>query len=645
MIGNKQTLRSGILGWLSFLLILAAACSGNKNESRAVILIIIDTLRADHLGSYGYRQAVTPNLDALAARGTQFNRAITPVPVTLAAVASLLTGRLPFHHGVRDNEHYILGPEEETLTERFQNAGWRTGAVLGSAILARDRGLAQGFEVYDDDFTGPYPVYEPTQKMFSDEFATNRRRADVVTRQALALLDRFKNDPYFLLVHYFDVHSYYDPPPRWRRDHPRRPYDGEVSAVDEQIGRLLVHAGKNRDPLIVVVSDHGEGMTEHHESEHGFLLYQSTLQVPVIVAGPGIPVGKTRSDLISLIDLEPTLGAWLDLPGGGRARDGRSLIWDQLPTETVPMYAETMRTLVSYSWAELRSIQEGDWKLIQGPTSELFNLAQDPKELNDLGDVDPAPRLRAHLESLTGGETRGEVLAALRNDTDTDRKELIESLGYLSGETSEPAKEKDYPHPKDQLPKWLRGQKDKAYYRKGVTLAMRGQYVEAIVIFDSVLTKTPNRIDAIFNRGLSKQKLGDEAGFLADLKRTRELDDSYVPALAVTAHLDQQAGRKELAHERWLRVQELEPNRTDALNALSEWHLKREEWKEALPFLRSLVSELPQNASARLNLGLAAAHSGRVQEARTHLETFLRLDPGHERISQVQDMLMKLPKS
>jgi arylsulfatase A-like enzyme len=306
------TPRLGVL--LGAALLVTAACGRGKNGPGALVLIVIDTLRADHLGAYGSSEASTPVLDALAARGTRFAQAMTPAPITLPAVSSLLTGRLPFHHGVRDNDRYTLPETELTLAERFRGAGWRTQAVVASAILASDRGLSQGFETYEDKFAPPFPIHTPTLEVFADELARSQRRADAVTDLALAGLAGLGDEPFFLFVHYFDVHSYYDPPPPYREKHRNNLYDGEVSFVDAEIGRLLEGLAKRPDALIVVVSDHGEGLGEHGETST-VLLHQSTVQVAFLAAGPGVPVGLVRTDPVSLVDVEPTLAAIFRLRG------------------------------------------------------------------------------------------------------------------------------------------------------------------------------------------------------------------------------------------------------------------------------------------------------------------------------------------
>jgi arylsulfatase A-like enzyme len=624
------------------LLLLGAcgpACTRSGGGPDAVVLIVIDTLRADHLGCYGSVLAKTPHLDALAAGGVRFSDAMTPAPVTLAAITSLLTGRWPFHHGVRDNDRYVLSPDEETLAERFHDAGWRTAAIVGSAILASDRGLAQGFDTYDDAFQGPFPVYRPALEVFADDFARTQRRADQVTDRALRAVDGFGKDPYFLFVHYFDVHSYYDPPPAYAALHPGRPYDGEVSFVDAEIGRLLGRL-EHRHPLVIVVADHGEGLGEHGETEHGFLLFQSTLHVPLLVAGPGVPAGVVREDPVSLVDIAPTLAATLDLSSSGPAMDGRRLSWGRPETAPVSLYAETCRTLVSYGWSELRAVREGSMKLISGPRSELYDLARDPHENYPVSDPARVTALEKDLQGMTRGETRSAVLAALSRAADPARRELLESLGYLSGDEASPsALSKTYPNPADQLPLWEKTQEEKALYRRGVAYAAHGRFQEAIAVFDSVLVSEPGRADVYYNRGLARHKSGDEAGFRDDLESALHADAKYVPALASRANLAAKAGTGSQAIADWSRILELEPANEDALRGLSEWYLRENAFERALPYLRALVSTLPQDAPARLNLGLAAAKVGREKEAREHLEAFLRLAPGDPRAAEVRDML------
>jgi arylsulfatase A-like enzyme/Tfp pilus assembly protein PilF len=621
------------------------AC-GSGGGKPSVILIIIDTLRADHLGFMGYRSAQTPVLDALAARGTVFIDAESTVPVTLPSISTILTGRIPPHHGVRDNERFVLPDSELTLTERFQAGGWRTGAVVGSAVLSADRGLPQGFEVYDDAFTGPYPVYLETKKLFAESFAKDRRRADTVTDKAIALIDGFGGDPYFMLVHYFDVHAFYDPPPPYSSLHPGRPYDGEISFVDAEIGRLLERAGDKA--VVVVVADHGEGMGEHGEMEHGFLLYQSTLHVPFVAAGPGIPRGLSRTDPVSLVDVAPTLTRWLDLPGSGPPFDGRSLVWDTPESQPASLYAETFHTVVSYHWSELRALREGPMKFITGAgRDELYNLAADPRELNGLNDPKTASRLDTRLTDMTGGETRDDVVAAMREDVDPERKEVLESLGYIGDVSTTPKEDnREYPHPLDTLPAWVQRQKTKSMYNFALTLATHDQFTRALAAFDSVVARGYGKgmPDVYYNRGVTRWKLQDPAGAREDLQAALGEDTDYVPALALIAELDKVEGKPQKAFALYQRVHALEPENLVALRFLSDWYVQRNELETALPHLRAWVNAAPQDPNARYNLGVAAYKTKRNDEAREHLLKFLQLAPGDERATVARETVDYLAK-
>lgn len=616
-----------------FLACGSLAC-GSGGGKPSVILIIIDTLRADHLGFMGYGPAHTPVLDALAARGTVFTDVESVVPVTLPSITTILTGRIPPHTGVRDNERFVLPDDETTLAERFQAGGWRTGAVVASAVLSADRGLTQGFETYDDDFTGPYAVYLESKRLFADQFAKDRRRADTVTDKAIALLDGFGHDPYFLLVHYFDVHAFYDPPPQYASLHPGRPYDGEISFVDAEIGRLLERAGDK--PVVVVVADHGEGMGEHGEMEHGFLLYQSTLHVPWVAAGPGIPEGFTRRDPVSLVDVTPTLTRWLDLPGSGPAFDGRALAWDRPETALAPLYAETFHTVVNYHWSELRALREGPMKFIEGAgVQELYDLASDPRETKNLEDQETRSRLESELTTMTGGETRDDVLAAMHEDVDPERKEILESLGYIGDVESAPKADDDrpYPHPLDKLPAWVQRQKTKAMYNFALSLATHDQFQRALAVFDTVVTRGwgDGKPDVYYNRGVTRWKLQDTAGAREDLETALGEDKDYVPALSLLAELDKVAGKPQKAFALYQRVHELDPDHLVSLRFLADWYAQRDEVEAALPYLRAWANVAPQDPNARYNLGVAAYRMKRFDEAREQLLKFLQLAPNDER--------------
>lgn len=628
---------------LLLLLLATAACAPRREVPDAVVLVFVDTLRADHLGCYGKPDAHTPNLDALARGGTRFDDVTTPVPVTLPATASMLTGRWPFRHQVRDNDGFTLGGSEVTLAERFRAAGWRTGAVVASAVLSEDRGLARGFETYDDDFVGPYPVHDPAQESLADELARSTRRATDVTDRAIATLERFgSSEPWFLLAHYFDPHTQHDPPPEFARLHPGSGYAGEISYTDHEVGRLVDHV-RARTPgaLIVVVSDHGEGLGEHGEIAHGFLLHQSTLRVPMILAGPGIPAGGVRSEPVSLVDLEPTLAALLDLPkAGAPRRDGIALRFDR-PNPPRDLYAETMRTLIAYDWSELRAVRRDAHKLIvdRAGSTELFDLAVDPAETLDRHATDPATatRLVKVLSEWTGHEDAEAIKREAEAKEDPARAQLLASLGYVGGESSPTA---ERPHPKDRLPAWTERQARKARLREGMGLVEAGLFDRGIAKLDEVLAADPADVDALYYRGLAREAVGRSAEGRRDLDEAERLDPTYLPLQLEFAAREEESGRHADA---WKRLESLPPT-PQVLLFLGESYRGRGRHEQAARALATLVDTLqPQNLDARLMLADSLVQLGRESEARPHLQVVTRLARmGDARRDQAEQMLRAL---
>jgi choline-sulfatase len=518
------------------------ACgSGGKGSAAtpdAVILVVLDTVRGDRLGCTGFTEARTPHLDSLASAGVLFTDAMTTAPVTLPAVASLLTGRWPFHHGVRDNDRFVLAGSEETLADRLKAAGWRTGAVLGSAVLDESRGLARGFERWDDDFQPPFPVYDPTLRPVAADLATKERRADRVTDLAIERLRSFGSDRGFLLVHYFDAHMFYDPPSGFRALHPRRPYDAEISFLDAELGRLLAEVRRTRpNALVVVVSDHGESNMEHGEPQHGFLVYQSTLRIVAIAAGAGVPRGVVRPDAVSLVDVEPTIARAVGLPAARVPRDGRALAWGKPDRRPPTMYAETLRPLLSYGWSELRALRSGSWKWIGGAgRSELYDLATDPGEAHPVDEPERAAMFVDRLGAMIGPDDAEAVWREALGRPDPDRLEAITSLGYVRGSAAAAAPPLRR-HPLDELPRWLDTQRSKSLIKLAFLRITEERHGEAATLLDQALALDQGFADAWYLRGHVRAGIGDRKGALADLQVALERDPDHTGARNELARL------------------------------------------------------------------------------------------------------------
>jgi len=406
-----------------------------------VLLVVIDTLRADHIGCYGYEAISTPTLDRLAREGTLYENAMTAVPLTLPSVATMLTGAYPLQHGVRDNGPFRLADGWETLAERFHETGFRTGAFVSAHVLANEHGLEQGFEIYDDDLAERYETHHPMMRGMEDRLQGIERRGEKTIDRALEWMRAEPGRDAFVMVHLFDPHLPRDPTPEFRDRYPEQLYDGEIASVDHQIGRLLEGARERWDDsqiVTVVVGDHGEGLFDHEEEFHGVLLFNETMRVPLIFHGPGIERGLRVREVARTIDIAPTICALTSMTplprSSGAVLPGISAASGDRSSLAHVAYMETLRPRLSHGWCELRGVRIEDWKLIEGPTVELYDLASDPRERTNLADGRPAIRdsLLALMDaaawrSLGAGRDPATFSASTRED-----RERLLSLGYVS---------------------------------------------------------------------------------------------------------------------------------------------------------------------------------------------------------------------
>jgi arylsulfatase A-like enzyme len=377
-------------------LIAAALACGCGAEPRSVLLVTIDTLRADHVGAYGYAAARTPTLDRLAAAGVRFEQAVSPAPITLVSHASLLTGKIPPRHGVRDNGAYRLRDEHVTLPERLRQAGFATGAFVGAYVLDAAFGLAQGFDVYDDRMTGER----------SGSIGYAERSAAAVADAASAWIRELPPEQsFFAWIHFYDPHANYTPPPGFAAAFPGRPYDGEIAYADFHLGRVLealASRPEHAETLVVVTSDHGESLGEHGEPTHTHFVYDATQRVPLILSGPGVPRGAVVASQVRLIDVAPTVLDLLRLPPL-EGTQGVSLVPVMRSGAAPPAdaYVETLAPR-NMGWSPLVGLRSGGWKYIRAPRPELYELSEDPGErVNRISErSDEAARLRERLDAM-----------------------------------------------------------------------------------------------------------------------------------------------------------------------------------------------------------------------------------------------------
>ncbi|HEX2465656.1 MAG TPA: sulfatase, partial [Thermoanaerobaculia bacterium] len=406
--------RSAGVGLALCVLLGATGCSRDSTVVSSgpanVLLVTLDTVRADRLGSYGYAGASTPALDGLAREGIRFSQAVATAPLTLPSHASILTGLFPPRHAVHQNGAAALPPTVPTLAEALHGHGYRTAAFVGSFVLDARFGLDRGFELYDDDIPR-----DPTTAVPGLE--AERPGTQVVDR-ALSWLNADDQRPFFVWVHLYDAHAPYEPPEPYRSRFADRPYDGEIASVDAQVGRLLSYLderGLAGDTIVAVAADHGEALGEHGELTHGLLLFEPTVRVPLLLRAPGrLPGGVVVGEPVGLADLAPTLaglaGVHLGLPSS--SVDGRDLsaslaAGDEPPR--VDLYAETEYPRL-FGWSALAAIRRGHAKYVAAPTPRLFDLESDPGETSNTlqaGDHRPA----ALAEALASLQAEGVAAA------------------------------------------------------------------------------------------------------------------------------------------------------------------------------------------------------------------------------------------
>lgn len=430
--------------WPVVLLVLAllVGCAGKAVLPGVnIILVTVDTLRADHVGCYGCEEAVTPNIDRLAREGTTFLDGYSSVPLTLPSHTSFLTGTTPPYHGVHDNGAYTLGEDKTTIAEYLNDIGYETVAIVSSFQLNAKYGLSQGFEKYYDDIPKEFDLYDPRlidgPKMQELRYESEQRRAENVYEKMKTWIDvRTDDRPFFLWMHFFDPHGVYDPPPPFddfypHLSYPDSLYDAEIAYLDHYIGkifRVLKDRGVYDNTVIVLVADHGEGLGQHKELYHDQFVYDSTLRVPYIIGGGAAPKGwpELVLDPVRSVDVLPTL---LRL-AGARARDdvqGESLLpvlrgkrWDK------PHYVESHSPTHNLC-VKLHGIRYEGWKYIEAPTPELYHVEDDPGETVNLAPRNPekAEELR---EMMLGYMKDDE---ALPEEVDFETRRKLEAIGYV----------------------------------------------------------------------------------------------------------------------------------------------------------------------------------------------------------------------
>jgi arylsulfatase A-like enzyme/Flp pilus assembly protein TadD len=595
------------------LAILCLSCRSSRPvEPIDVVLITIDTLRADHVGAYGDARASTPSLDGLAARGITFEDVVAPAPLTLPSHASILTGTTPLRHGVHDNG-FVLSSSISTIAERFAAYGYETAAFVSGFPLSRRFGLARGFSVYNDQFT---------RGDTHGRSAALERPADGTVASAITWLERDRPDqspkhsitrsPIFLWVHFFDPHAPYEPPEPFRTRFEQRLYDGEIAFVDAQLGvllRALRYTRQGRETLIAVCGDHGEGLGDHREPTHGLFLYDSTLRVPLILAGPGIAAGLRPKTSISLIDVAPTL---LETAGVGAlsGAEGSSLrrFWTRSRVATAGTetgtYAESLFGQLCCGWAPLRGWRDGPWMLIDAPRVELYDLVRDPRQAHNVAADHPVEvlRLRGALDSartreqLAGAPATTAVLTG-------DARNRLRTLGYVTGGGSN-ASMRD---PKDMIEVSTR--MGEAIDREEVDPA------NAAAVLAAVVREDPENSTARRHLGIAlmrQRRYNDAAKVLQELEAGGDRGHETATLLADIAIARGDLGR---ARSRLEAVYAQNPDDLAVAFKLALVLARLGASTESIRLFTTIVEREPDNLDAAVDLASALLGDGRAEEA------------------------------
>ncbi len=597
----------------SFLVLaaLSAGCgAGGPRAGQNLLVITIDTLRADHVGAYGYSKGVTPNIDELATEGVLFEKSLAQVPVTLPSHASLFTGLLPPTHGVRDNTYFRLGSEARTLAEVLKAKGYETAAFVSAFVLDGAFGLDQGFDLYDDQI-------EETAETAG---IIAERRGELVTRSFVAWFEKRASDrPFFAWLHFFDPHLPYAAPPPYPAG-----YDGEIAYVDAQVGRVLETLeakGVADDTVIVVTSDHGESLGEHGEKTHGFFVYDSTLRVPLILkSARSFPEGERIAAPVATIDILPTVLETLEVPVPDEAR-GRSLLplMEGEVVEASPAYAECYVSELNFGWAPLLALREEGYKYIDAPRPELYHLDSDPGETTNLFEREPerSAGMRARLAELV--ESLPATLSS-RDQPDPETVARLRSLGYAATGGERARDGTDLPDPKDRLHLWTK--LEEVIVQKGA-----GDLAKAIESALAVLEEDPANLLALELLAGARAEAGEREEAIAIYRRILEIDASRPLSHVLFGNLLWQAGDLRGAEESFRAALDRDPDYARAHRRLGELYFTRGENENALASFGRAAELAGEDVEARLGIARSLKASGDMVSAMKELEDLHARNP------------------
>ena len=634
--------------------VLAAAGLGivAQTPPPSVVLITLDTVRADRIGAYGYTKGATPTLDRLAREGVRFADATSQAPLTGPAHAALLTGQYPARLGVRDNATTPIPAGTRTMARAFKEKGYRTGGFVGAFILGSEYGFGQGFDVFDASFAR----YSAGNKLQA------QRRGGEVVDEAIKWLRGAAGRPTFAWIHLYDAHAPYDAPAPYRTRFTTAPYDGEIAYVDSCVARVvavLEEAGQLDRTVIAVIADHGEGLGDHGEAEHGLFLYDAVLHVPWILRLPGREsAGTVVASQVRSIDVAPTLTSF----GGASlpAVDGENvmaLVRGATRRDPPPSYAETYYPKWHFGWSELRSVRVGDWKYVDAPKPELYDMRADAGEKRNA--IDARGPLATGLSNELGKIAAGFGAAATAEAPQPDPETLarLRSLGYVGIAAPSPgARGAD---PKDMVPKL-------EMFRTGITAAMsaldRGapdtaitelkklvaindrsyelhlflgdayaakrEYETALGEYDAAAVLNPHTGAPLVSQARVYLAMGQAPRAQQKIDRAAALEPGSSEALVVQGSIFEKQGRLAEAMTQYDRAVGVNGSDTQARASLASLAMRLREYDAAKPQFEKLIEMGYRPSRMHFGLGQIAEARGDQKKAIAEYRLALQAEPG-----------------
>ena len=588
-----------------------------KLEELNIILFTIDTLRADHLECYGYDKVKTPQINRLANEGILFEHNIVQAPLTLPSHSSILTGTYPLHHGIRDNGGFYLDENHLTLAESLKNKGYATGAFVGAFVLDSRWGLDQGFDYYYDNFD-----LTKYKKVSLDSV---QRRGDEVLAEVYKWVENQAQQKFFAWIHLYDPHTPYDPPEPYKTEYKGSRfglYDGEIAYVDQLMGEFRDFMEKKNlfdKTLIIFTADHGESLGEHRESAHGFFIYDSDIRVPLIIRFPeGKFAGRMISNQVRSIDIMPTVLHLLgeEMPESVQGKSLLSLIVEDEAQDERSAYSETYWPRYHYGWSELKSLRKGRYKFIDAPQPELYDILEDPGEVNNL----------VNKKASLGHEMKRDLLALIEEyavegiedigprKIDNDSLIKLQALGYIGSFNSKTKEEGGrLADPKDKIDLFNE-------IKISQFLVTEERMDEAEIKIKDVLAKDPSVLEARYILGniYSKQEKYDEA--IEEFRKALEVDPDYYAALFGMAIAYKKAGMFDEAIVGFNRMIEMDPKDTKSFLHLGDIYHEKGQLEEAKNYLKSGIAIDPESPWFHNNLGAVYLKMNMFDEAEQEIE-------------------------